>query len=248
MKRWIHVLAVVAIVLAAIWGMTSTATEDDTVVTKETSVGEAVEKSRFASEKEEVILVEFEYIEEYEPQTLYALEGAEMFQGAGYDRKLGTLEAGTPIFCYQKTTNGFYYGSSSQQGGFYIAVNAVTEKPDSEEQAPLLALSEQNFYDQEGILFIFSSVGEIEQITVTNQQTQQQIILRGMGIYDYESYSFITGDTVGIQVVKLYRDGTVIEQQFDISGAMEMVGIYDDGSQGESWLEMDGVFIANEYK
>ena len=116
MKKWIHVLAVVAIVGATIWGMTSTATEKKGT--------------------EDVILVEFDYIEEFEPQTLYALDGAEIFQGAGFERKIGNLEAGTPIFCYQKTTNGFYYGSASQQGGFYISVKAVTDKPQKKEKAP----------------------------------------------------------------------------------------------------------------
>lgn len=227
MKRWIHVLAVVAIVGAAIWGMTSTATEE--------------------KEKEDVILVDFDFIEEFEPLTLYALEGAEIFQGAGYDRKIGSLEAGTPIFCYQKTTNGFYYGSASQQGGFYISEKSVTEKPQNKEKAPKMAESSQNFYDREGILFVFSSFGEIEQITITNQLTKQQIVLRGMGIYDYESYDFVTKDTGRIHVEKVYRDGEVIEQLFDITGAMKMVGIYDDGSQSESWLELDGVFIENEY-
>ena len=223
MKKWIHVLAVVAIVGAAIWGMTSTATEEE--------------------KKEDVILVDFDYIEEFEPQTLYALDGAEIFQGAGFDRRLGSLEAGTPVFCYQKTTNGFYYGSASQQGGFYIAIEAVTEEAQSKGKAPKLAKSMQNFYDSEGILFVFSSFGEIEQITITNQQTNQQVILKGMGIYDYESYEFVTKDTGRIHVKKVYRDGETIEQLFDISGATEMVGIYDDGSQSESWLEIDGVFI-----
>lgn len=226
MKKWIHVLAVVAIVGAAILGMTSTATEE---------------------KKEDVILVDFDYIEEYEPQTFYALEGAEIFQGAGYDRKIGTLKGGTPVFCYQKTTNGFYYGSTSQQGGFYIAVEAVTEKNQSKEKAPKLAHSSINFYENEGILFVFSSFGEIEQITITNQQTNQQIILKGMGIYDYESYDFVTKGTTRLQVEKVYRDGEVIKQLFDITGAIEMVGIYDDGSQSESWLELDSVFIENEY-
>lgn len=247
MKKWIHVLAVVAIAGAAILGMTSTATEEDAVDTSEIVLIKSLEKSKDASEKEDVILVDFDYIEEFEPQTLYALEGAELFQGAGYDRKLGNIEAGTPIFCYQKTTNGFFYGSSSQQGGFYIAIDAVSERPDSKQKAPRLALSEQNFYDSEGILFVFSSYGEIDSITITNQQTKQQIILRGMGIYDYESYDFVTKDTGRIHVKKVYREGEVIEQIFDVSGAMEMVGIYDDGSQNESWLEMDGVFIEKEY-
>lgn len=246
MKKWIHVLAVVAIVGAAILGMTSTATEH-AVDTNETVLTEAVEKGKGILEQEEVILVDFDYIEEFEPQTLYALEGAELFQGAGYDRKLGSLEAGTPVFCYQKTTNGFYYGSASQQGGFYISVEAVTDHPQSKQKAPKLSLREQNFYDSEGILFVFSSFGEIDSITIINQQTKQKIILKGMGIYDYESYDFVTKDTGRIYVKKVYRDGEVIEQLFDITGAMEMVGIYDDGSQGESWLELDGVFIENEY-
>lgn len=45
MKKWIHVLAVVAIVGAAILGMTSTATEH-AVDTNETVLTEAVERAK----------------------------------------------------------------------------------------------------------------------------------------------------------------------------------------------------------
>ena len=225
-KYYLHRIAAgVAIVVASIWGMTSSAAECDV---KET-------------ENANTVVIDFRYIEDYEPETLYALEGAETFQTADVSRKVGSLKADTKINCYQKTDNGFYYGTVDGNMTFYVSEKAVAQKPGSRKKAELLAKEVPK--SQKGILFVFNSFGEIDTVTLENPETEQKVILRGMGMYDYETCDFVTTDTEKILLQKKYLDGSVIEQEFDISTAKRTVGIYDDGSLGKSWIEIDGEFI-----
>lgn len=229
-KMFLYIAAGAATVVLAVLGMTSSAAERD------------------VEQEENTIIVDFDYIDDYVPQTLYALDGAEIFQTACECRMVGNLPKDTPIKCYQKTDNGFYYGTADGNQTFYIHERAVCQKAGTHQKAGLVAQNtETDILDnEEGLHFIFNSFGEIDTVMLENPCTNQKVILRGMGMYDYESYDFITKGTKMIFVEKEYLDGTIVKQEFDVTKATKTVGIYDDGSFGESWIEIDGEFIYNE--
>lgn len=229
-RIFLYIAAGAATVVLTVLGMTSSAAERD------------------VEQEENIIIVDFDYIDDYEPQTLYALEGAEIFQTACECRMVGNLTQDTPIKCYQKTDNGFYYGTVDGNQTFYIHEAAVCQTCGTYKKAMLVAQgTQENRCDKKkGLRFIFNSYGEIDTVMLENPCTNQKIILRGMGMCDYESYDFITKDTKMIFLKKEYTDGTIVNQEFDVTKAKKAVGIYDDGSFGESWLEIDGEFIYDE--
>lgn len=229
-KIFLYIAAGAATVVLTVLGMTSSAAERD------------------VEQKENTIIVDFHYIDDYEPQTLYSLEGAEIFQTACECRMVGILPKDTPIKCYQKTNNGFYYGTTDGNQTFYIHEKAVCHTAGAYRKAELVAQNKEadNPHDENGVHFVFNSFGEIDTVILKNPHTNQKIILRGMGMYDYECYDFITENTETISMEKEYSDGTTVKQEFDVTNAQNAVGIYDDGSFGESWIEIDGEFIYNE--
>lgn len=96
---------------------------------------------------------------------------------------------------------------------------------------------------QQNIRFIFTSFGQVERVVLENVQTAAVIELDADQLFDYESFDFVDEDTKEIRVTKFYMDGEIVEQVFEVDDAKETVGIYDDGVQGESWLELDGEYI-----
>lgn len=96
---------------------------------------------------------------------------------------------------------------------------------------------------EQGMKFVFTSFGQIQSVVLENVNTKAVIELGPDDVYDYETFDFVDKNSKEIHITKIYIDGEKIEQYFDIGDATEMVGIYDDGSQGESWLEIDGEFI-----
>lgn len=96
---------------------------------------------------------------------------------------------------------------------------------------------------ERGIWFVFTSFGEIEQVEITNVTNGASLVLKQDELFDYETKDFIHDENSSIVLVKKYLDGTVINQRFDIEGVKSIVGIYDDGTVGESWMEIDEKYI-----
>lgn len=91
--------------------------------------------------------------------------------------------------------------------------------------------------------FYFSSFGEVEKVILENQIEDIAYILSSDELFGFYTSQFVTRETNTIKVTKVYCNGTEIEQQFDVSSAVRTVGVYDDGIEGKSWLEIDGEFI-----
>jgi len=168
------------------------------------------------------------------------LDGAELFAAADINRKVGELGAGDSIYCYQRTDNGFYYGTTDYNSTYYVHEDAVSASPRSSKKAVRIANEDAA---TEGILFVCSSFGELASVEIHNPSNDMTVLLKGMGMYDYETYELISEGDTTLELVKTYNDGQVIKQTFDIRGATKQVGIYDDGSFDESWLEIDGEFL-----
>lgn len=96
---------------------------------------------------------------------------------------------------------------------------------------------------ERGIWFVFTSFGEIEQVEITNVTNGASLVLKQDELFDFETKDFIRDENSSIVLVKKYLDGTVINQRFDIEGVKSIVGIYDDGTVGESWMEIDEKYI-----
>lgn len=92
---------------------------------------------------------------------------------------------------------------------------------------------------EKGLWFVYTSFGAIDHVELVNVDTGDVITLNSDEIFDFETFDFIDTATKTIEVTKFYTDGTVIKQDFEIYGAKEIIGIYDDGTTGESWLEVD---------
>lgn len=90
-----------------------------------------------------------------------------------------------------------------------------------------------------GIWFVFTSFGEIEKVELINETSGKKIVLSQDELFDFETMEFIDESTRSVKLVKSYTDGTTIEQLFNVEGATAIVGIYDDGTVGESWMEID---------
>lgn len=211
------------------------------LVSGETAATAAEQNQKSEQDSKEPIVVDYDYIDDYEPCMMYALDGAELFQTADINRKVGELKAGDSIYCYQKTDNGFYYGTTDRNNTYYVHEDAVSESENNKDKAIVLATGEQN--GEEGILFICTSFGELESVALYNPANDMTVILKGMGMYDYESYDFLRPGDSEIEMTKTYLNGQVIEQTFQIESGAKQVGIYDDGSFDQSWIEIDGNFI-----
>lgn len=225
MKRVLSVFAVAGIIGLTSWNMTASATE------------------QFESVEENVTVVSFDFEENFEPVDVYTLKGAQCFSYADGSRYEYDFRTDEKLYCLQKTTNGFYCVVTQDGDVCYVLQDAVSATSDEMKDASLIEVKPYEM-NCETILFVFSSFDtDLEQIVITDITTGKQIVLKGMACIDYQNPAFLTTYSQKVSVTKSYLDGTVIDQTFSLREGNRMVGIFDDGSKDESWIEIDGEYI-----
>lgn len=217
MKRRLSIFAVAGILVLSAWSMTASAAEQT--------------------------LVSFEFEEDFQPIEVYTLPGAQCFSNADANRYEYDFCTNQMLSCLQRTTNGFYCAVTQDDKVCYVLEGAVSEKPDTKKKAPVLTI-ECKDKTKGGILFVYTSFdSDLDYVLITDAESGNQIVLKGMACIDYQNTSFLTDASDELSVSKVYQDGSSIEQTFHFMSGKRMVGIYDDGSHEKSWIEIDGEFI-----
>ena len=225
MKKLVHVLVVAVLFVVTAWNMTASAAEQT------------------VDEGEKTVVVDFDFVEDFAPIEVYALEGAECFAYADISRYQDDFALNQELSCIQKTTNGFYCVVTEKGEICYVLQDAVSIVPGVKQKA-VKSAKNNCVDDKSSILFIYTSFDtDIEQIEITDVASGKQIILKGMACIDYQNSSFLTEESNVVTVSKKYMDGSALNQTFELRQGNKVVGIYDDGSNSKSWLEIDGEFI-----
>lgn len=224
MKKLLHVLVVAVLFVVTAWNMTASAAEQT------------------VNEVEKTTVVEFDFVENFAPIEVYALEGAECFAYADTGRYQKDFALNQQLSCIQKTTNGFYCVVTEKSETCYVLQDAVSLVPGVKQKA--VKSAKNNCVEEKSILFIYTSFDtNIGQVEITDVASGKQIILKGMACIDYQNTSFLTEASRVITVSKKYLDGSALNQTFELRQGNKVVGIYDDGSNSKSWLEIDGECI-----